>query len=122
MQLEPLILEDLEDGTFRVYKDFIYYTKIDGGERIVVPAGAETDLASIPAFARSIVSSLGKYNKAAVVHDWLYRTEGMGGRFTQLQADEIMSEAMIRLGVSTMTRNKILLGLRAAYVLHLNRW
>lgn len=122
MKLDRLFLEDLEDGTFRIVKDFAYQTQVAGGETIIVPAGAETDLASIPAFARSIVSTTGKYNKAAVVHDWLYRTQGMNGRFTQLESDKIMSEAMIKLGVDNFTRNKILLGLRSAYVLHLNRW
>ncbi len=43
------------------------------GHDIVVPAGFDTDLASIPRRVRGIVS-IDRGVEAAVVHDWLYRT------------------------------------------------
>lgn len=40
---------------------------------LTVPAGFYTDLSSIPAAARWIVSKSGPHLEASIVHDWLYR-------------------------------------------------
>jgi len=41
---------------------------------IVVPSGFLTDLASIPRLFWNILPPFGKYTRAAVIHDFLYRT------------------------------------------------
>ena len=41
---------------------------------ITVPAGFKTDLASVPRIFWMFIPPFGKYDDAAVVHDWLYRT------------------------------------------------
>jgi hypothetical protein len=46
------------------------------GETITVPAGATTDLASIPGFAAALLPPDGPWAKAAVIHDFLYATRG----------------------------------------------
>ena len=40
---------------------------------ITVPTGFISDLASIPWFVGFILAKLGKHQRAAVLHDWLYR-------------------------------------------------
>ncbi len=62
---------------------------------IVVPAGFETDLASVPRIPVAYLLAGATANAAAVVHDWLYRN---GVKFKQItkkeEADNIFYEAM----------------------------
>lgn len=44
------------------------------GERVVIPAGERTDIASIPWFVRWIYRTWGKHSDAALYHDHLIRT------------------------------------------------
>lgn len=81
------------------------------GETITVPAGATTDLASIPRAAWSLgFPPDGPWLKAAVIHDNLYRRRGDVIRtghpvtYTRAEADGILREAMGVLGVSTWER------------------
>jgi len=57
---------------------------------VVVPQGFETDLASVPRLFHKIFPPDGKYAKAAVLHDWLYRT----GLVDRWMADAIFYDAM----------------------------
>ena len=92
---------------------------------ITVPAGAPTDLASIPRFAWSIgFPADGPWTKAAVIHDFLYRTRGtcrwnlrlcVTGRkrpFTRAESDAILRDAMKVLGVGAWQRLVIWLAVR----------
>ena len=91
----------------------------DSGETITVPAGATTDLASIPRLVSGILPPDGPWAKAAVVHDWLYSTRGECLRhesdgwtlyrtrrraYTRAEADKILGEAMEVLGVPAWKR------------------
>jgi len=69
------------------------------GETITVPAGTITDLASVPRPLWSLAPPDGPWLKAAVIHDFLYATKGMGGAYSRAQADGIFREAMGVLGV-----------------------
>lgn len=78
------------------------------GEVIVVPAGFVTDFASIPgplqrAFGPSI------HDLPAVVHDYLYWRQSC----SRTQADAIFYVALQRVGVSTLDRFWIRVGLMA---------
>ena len=61
-------IKTLEDITFyiEVNKDKKSYT---------IPAGFQSDLASIPRLLWAIFPPFGRYNKAALCHDWLYSTK-----------------------------------------------
>lgn len=94
------------------------------GERITVPAGATTDLASIPRVVSNIFPPDGPWAKAAVIHDWIYVTrgtcfrDGFNGRtrakpYTRAEADGILREAMGVLGVPAWKRTVIYLAVRA---------
>jgi hypothetical protein len=65
-----------------------------------VPAGFETDFASIPKLFWSILPPNGKYTGAAVIHDFLYHHH----RYTRKRSDQIFREAMKVLGVNWLTR------------------
>ncbi len=82
---------------------FHYQTAL--GFTIIVPAGFITDMASIPQIFWNILPPDGPYGKAAVVHDYLYRTGGKvdvspAHTFTKAEADNIFYEAMGELGVA----------------------
>lgn len=62
---------------------------------IVVPAGFECDLASVPRVLWWWASPDGKYRAAAVIHDFLYRTQECSRR----AADAVFYHAMRAAGV-----------------------
>lgn len=63
------------------------------GEFIEVPAGFFTDLASIPRPFWNLFPPVGSYDLAAVLHDYLYRTDSLP-LVDQKRADRLMLEAM----------------------------
>jgi hypothetical protein len=69
--------------------------------QIVVPGGFLTDFASIPGWARKIVSPFGRHAKAAVLHDWLY---AIGEPGLKDEADRVFDHAMQELEVDTLAR------------------
>lgn len=124
---EPLqlVLIDTDEGraairdgrcTWKVASPIRYDVGEEGsGETITVPAGATTDLASVPRPAWTIFPPDGPWLKAAVVHDFLYRTkgtcwwDGFNGRtrakpYSRKEADGVFREAMGVLGVPAWKR------------------
>jgi len=83
------------------------YCVVDG-RVVTVPAGFNTDFASIPGFATPIVPKLGKYNRAAILHDYIYREK----TFSRAECDLIFRVAMQALGVSWWRRNAMWLAVR----------
>lgn len=69
-----LQLDPEKDGVnYRLGHPFAFWSEPTG--QIAVPKGFETDLASIPQIFWSMgLAPTGKYDDAAVVHDYLYRT------------------------------------------------
>ena len=91
-----------------------------GGFSAVVPRGFETDLASIPPiFAAFGFTKLGRYDKAAVVHDYLYRQiaatekDPLQQTMSRFLADAIFREAMMTLGVAPWKRILMFYAVRA---------
>ncbi|MEQ9330252.1 DUF1353 domain-containing protein [Thalassobaculum sp.] len=79
---------------------------------IEVPAGFETDLASVPWFARCFVAVDGEWTKPAVVHDWLYSPAAAGLRLTRRQADAAFLDALRVRGVSPLLGRVLWLAVR----------
>lgn len=85
-------------------------------EAITVPAGFETDFASIPWGLYNLFPPMGPWSRPAIVHDFLYATRGtciMSGRrwvtgrtadYTRAEADAIFLEAMEVVGVPAWRR------------------
>lgn len=66
-----------------------------------VPAGFQTDFASIPRIFWNILPPIGPYAQAAIVHDYLYRT----GLVTRKEADLTFLQIMKTDGVSFFVRH-----------------
>lgn len=106
--LTSLFFEDAGGFPFILTEDLVYRSKVLG-RKIVVPRGFKTDLASIPRVLWAVLPPVGKYDAAAVVHDYLYQCNGV----TRGQADAVLREAMEVLRVRFTQRWTIYLGVRA---------
>lgn len=75
----------------------------------VVPAGFETDFASVPRLFWTVIGHpAGRYAQAAVLHDWLYSTQAV----SRARADALFREAMAVLGVPAWQRWTMWAGVR----------
>ncbi len=88
-------LEDQEDGcTAKLLQRLTYLT--EDRWLIEVPAGFVTDFASIPRFLWAIIPPRGRYNRPAIVHDFLYKFAPVdpvtGLACTQGRADRVIRE------------------------------
>ncbi|MEL7481534.1 MAG: DUF1353 domain-containing protein [Pseudomonadota bacterium] len=72
---------------------------------IVVPSRFETDFASIPPWARWLISPFGRHSEAAVVHDWLYALGPTRDRRRRKEADRIFRRALRDVGIGFLLRN-----------------
>ena len=83
------------DGRLMVVVDEVSFTD-KAGRVWTVPAGFETDGASIPHALWALVGSpfTGRYRAAAVFHDCAYRTLGV----TKEEGDAMFLEAMLECG------------------------
>ena len=112
----PLQFQDDDGLPFTLLADLAYITDVRNGApggvgvglTIRVPAGFKTDLASIPQALWNVLPPVGRYDRAAVVHDFLYRNNGV----TRKQADDVLLEAMEVLGVRATQRWVIYAGVR----------
>jgi hypothetical protein len=87
---------------WRVVSPLIWTDPIYG--RLVVPAGFETDLASIPRLFRNLPAfdPNGASRRPAVVHDWLYSSKA-GYRYGRDFADSFLRASLLAEGASPLT-------------------
>ncbi len=105
----PLRFEFLTARLFRLTEPFEYHIGDYPSHQVIkVPAGFETDLASIPQLLWGLFPPDGVYTKAAVIHDYLYST----ALVSRDQSDRIFLEAMQVLGVNPWTRFLIFAAVR----------
>jgi len=69
------------------------------GEVITVPSGYTTDFASIPRVLHGVFNPIGRYGKAAIVHDWLCDTR----KRPSVETHNMFIEAMHALRVKRRT-------------------
>lgn len=112
--LTPLVVEVMPSGkTFKVHHEFTYIWRRAFDVKITVPIGFVTDFASIPWFARVVIPKLGKYTKAAVIHDYIYQAQSGKAYFCNRSgADHIFRDAMKDLGVVKWKRIVMWLAVR----------
>lgn len=101
--IAPLALEYLDGHNWRLLTAFNYTTDIDSLGTITVPADFITDFASIPRGLWNLFPPTGRYGKAAVIHDYLYRGSGVA----RIDADNVFREAMEVLQVPWLTRQLV---------------
>jgi len=96
--LDPVDVRALPDGkNWLVLHEVRYATRM--GRVIYVPADFITDFASIPWFFRRLFQpATGKHRRAALVHDWIYRTPDL--RIDKSEADSIFRDIMLGDGLS----------------------
>lgn len=90
---QPILTPSDKDGLWLLLADLVYQTK--AGEVITVPAGFDTDLASIPRIFHSVIPVNGKHRSPAIIHDYLYVVQDR----SRSEADAIFLEAMESVGV-----------------------
>lgn len=105
--LRPLILEYLDGRRWRLNESFGYTLRT--GRRITVPAGFETDFASVPRVFWRVLPPTGDYGKAAVIHDYLYSK----GLMPREEADRVFLNAMKDLKVNSFIRRSMWAAVRS---------
>lgn len=98
---------DEQDGIDKLLTPLLYFSAILGA-LVTVPAGFLTDYASVPRlpFAYAILGGKGK--KAAVVHDWLYKSQSV----ERAVADSVFREALAASGYGAVVRAMFYAGVR----------
>lgn len=105
--------ENRDDGKWIVCQPLVYDSLV-AGRTITVPAGYQTDLASVPRLPLVYWLCGGRANKPAVVHDYLYST----GLVPRPVADAVFREAMAVVGVPTAYRWLMWAGVRVGGASH----
>ena len=107
----PLQTELNDDGkTDTLLAAFIYRIGEKGsGKFIAVPKGFVTDWASVPRILHTVLPPRGRYSKAAVLHDFLYKTHYQDNRKA---CDKLFYEAMGVLGVKWWKKKMLYRGVR----------
>jgi hypothetical protein len=116
-----LLLAPQRPGWWRLDVPFMYELPAALGypadEIVVVPAGFECDLDSVPRLPLAYWLAKGRTVAAAVVHDWLYKSGRLyrgGPRVTRAAADRIFLAAMRDEGVAWRHRVLIYAAVRVA--------
>lgn len=119
----PLVTEDLNDGTFKVVQSFTYFVgKEDSHISITVPEGFIFDCFSIPSWVRWLLPRVQKRgNQSAGLHDWLYHNRGIlpegsftgQGVYARQECDEVFKEALGVQKVGVIKRNTMYQAVRA---------
>ena len=95
-----LVAEQVGDLDWKVVEPLTYQGNTD---EFVVPAGSETDFASVPGAFQWLIPRSGRYTKAAVLHDFLWRhIEEVG--ISRSDADGIFRRVMLELDVTFLRR------------------
>jgi len=95
--IPPQVVKSFSDDHDSMLVEDLTYFIGESGLSITVPKGFVTDFASIPQTLWSLgLSPHGRYSKAAIIHDYLYWSQGC----TKEQSDNILLIAMKESGVS----------------------
>jgi hypothetical protein len=101
-QDEPRIFWSRERGSWITDTDVCWYDR-PSGLTLLVRSGFATDLASVPFFLVPFVSMYGNWNRAAILHDWLYANRGVlpcGRILTRKQCDRVFLDVAIVDGIT----------------------
>lgn len=92
-----LVLEQTGPNRWRLREPLLYFGSDD--TEVEVPAGFQTDLASVPRMVWGLYSKTGKLARPSVVHDWLYVSAPVRDEATRRAADRVFLQAMRDDGV-----------------------
>lgn len=105
-------LED-DAGRWRLLESLIYESEV-AAQVVEVPAGYETDFASVPRVPVAYLAAGNTAHRAAVVHDWLYSV----GTVSRQVADAVFREAAEASGVPAWRRWLLWAGVRIGGASH----
>jgi len=90
-----LVVTDDGPQNWRLTEPLVYHWAPKGFDTTTfcVPADFDTDFASSPRLLWWLVPPTGVYTRAAVLHDWLYRT----GHTSRRDADRVFLAVMLEL-------------------------
>lgn len=94
-------VEQIDDQNWKVLEGFEYTGKV---ETFQVRVGQETDFASVPRVFVWFLPRYGRYTKAAILHDYLWRERASKGTLNYVDADGTFRRAMRELGVPFLKR------------------
>src|SRR5438093_10277510 len=94
-------VEEISDQIWQLLKGIDYQGNQD---LFQVPIGQHTDFASVPKVFVWFLPRYGRYTKAAILHDYLWRKAVPQGRITRLHADALFRRAMRDLHVAFLRR------------------
>jgi hypothetical protein len=94
-------VSQVDDKNWRLERELVYRGQRDG---FVAPVGMGTDFASVPRVFVWLLPRYGRYTKAAIIHDYLWRTRVGEGDVTWKDADGLFRRAMRELGVPFLRR------------------
>ncbi|WP_250538840.1 MULTISPECIES: DUF1353 domain-containing protein [unclassified Caballeronia] len=86
--------DNSDDGKWILCAPLVYQSDV-AGQTFTVPAGFQTDLASVPRLPLVFLLAGDSARKASVVHDWLYTMHPV----TRDVADAVLKEASLLTGV-----------------------
>ena len=105
----PANLELIGSNQWKLITPFEYHIGLlSSNDIIIVSAGFETDLTSIPRIFWAILPPQGEYAKAAIIHDYLYVNAIGSKRY----ADDVFYEAMGVLNVAKWRKEIIYYAVR----------
>jgi hypothetical protein len=107
--LTPLVMEDINGQSWKTVEDFIWVSK--RMQWVVIPAGFITDFATIPQPLSKVLRSCGDWDKATLVHDFVY-SKKCDMKFSRKECDDLFLEAMNDCGVGYMTSRAMYLAVR----------
>ncbi len=99
-----LVVKSIDVNLWELTEKFEYHIGSYPSDSIIkVPIGFITDFASIPKIFWKILPPVGKYGKAAVIHDYCYAT----ACYPKTKSDKIFMEGMEVLKVKKWKREAI---------------
>jgi hypothetical protein len=96
-----VVVKELDERNWELIRPLAYEGK---EEFFVVPAGMRTDFASVPRVFVWFLPQYGRYTKAAILHDYLWRQRASKGTLNWLDADAMFRRAMRELDVAFLRR------------------
>lgn len=106
---DPHVITVGNGDVWRLAAPFDVEIQEDGGctHRVTVPAGTDTDLASVPRLPGAYLLFANRGRRAAILHDYLYET-----RRPRRWADAVFRAALRAEGVGVVSRVFMWLGVR----------
>jgi hypothetical protein len=106
---DDIVVRSSGADSWILWRDLEYFGATDNWR---VPALFVTDFASVPAFVTWLIPRYGIFTRAAVLHDYLIRTELPAGTITPLDADGVFRRVLRELGVPAAQRWAMWAGVR----------